>query len=138
MRMKRSIVFALALLTGVAPALAAKPRPAAYAGRWIKDCGDGYFCRIYIEKASAKRFRFNFMITSPDPGKESCDWTVDMTYNRDDGALWARDPYQNYFFYVLRDSSGALNSSGTMPPLCGQRPLEERFSTDDADEYTDM
>lgn len=138
MRVKHAIVVGLALLAGALPALAAKPRPGAYAGRWIKDCGDGYYCRIYIEKASSKRFTFNFMITSPDPAKESCDWSVDMTYNKGDGALWARDPYQNYFFYILRDASGALKSSGTMPPLCGQRPLEETFGPDDADEYTDM
>lgn len=103
-------------------------------GRWIKECGEDVFCRIYIEKKGASRFNFHFMTTSPT-STDSCEWIATMKPLDGDGlATSGRGPR----FEARLKKNGMLVTSGTMPTKCGKRPSSDVFEPDDADGVGDL
>jgi hypothetical protein len=130
--MKRIAIVAASTVILLSPvAWAATNAPT---GRWYKECGGDLYCRVYVEKAGARRFNFHFMTTSPKSA-ESCEW-ISVLRLRDDGRLASTGQGANFEVWI--DKTGALRTAGVMPAKCGTRPDTDTFKPDDADENGDF
>lgn len=130
----RATALAIAALFS-SPALAGGPEDLS--GRWIRECGDGAYCRLLVDQAG-DRFELTFVLTSPPPpvvpppDTEACEWKATLSWNADATALQGKGGLR-----LRADGTGRLALSGA-PATCGESTTSGTFDRDDVDEFSDF
>lgn len=107
-----------------------------FEGRWIKECGQGKYCRLLIEK-NGVGYKLIYMITDPanSGAGGSCEWTARMRLEPKQGRLKPESGSADYAFTMSGDR---LTLKGQPPGICGRRKTPETFDRDEADEFGDI
>lgn len=110
-------------------------------GRWIRECGEGTFCRLSIERTGKSSYAIVFMHTRPsgrgtptdngsEPDPTICEWHESLAARGSDGVspsgLTARPM-----------ADGRINLSG-IPDKCKKPGRAAVFDRDEVDEFGDI
>jgi hypothetical protein len=112
-------------------------------GRWIRECGDGTYCRLLVTSTGPSSFDVFFVLTRPsskdtpldvhssDPDPTICEWNAGM---RRQGA---GDILSGDGGLTARMDGGRLSMTG-IPSKCPEPGSSATFGRDDADDFGDI
>lgn len=115
----------------------------ALEGRWIRECGEGRYCRLLLTSTGTSSFDVHFVLTRPStkgtpldtddtaPDPTICEWNAQM---RQQGST---DVLKGKGGLVARMEDGKLSLAG-IPPKCAEPGPSATFDRDDVDEFNDL
>ncbi len=112
-------------------------------GRWIRDCGDGKYCRLLITGTDPTSFDVFFLLTQPStkgtpldadgsaPDSTICEWSAGMSRQGSTDVLKGKGGL------TARMEDEKLSLTG-IPSKCAEPGASATFDRDNVDEFNDL
>lgn len=135
----RTVIFAT-LLLGFSHSAASAA--SAFEGRWIRECGDGRYCRLLVTSTDPSSFDVFFVLTQPStkgtpldtdsgvPDPTICEWNARIRQQGSADILKGNG-------LTARMDGGKLSVTG-IPSKCKEPGPSATFDRDDVDEFNDL